>query len=79
MRCRMLSHLASIRQHMSRGDKTRTGGMGASNWPLPRCNRQDTTTSATSWGLSGAKIPACEPVALLGRSSRRALRRCELG
>lgn len=47
-----------------RGDRTRTGGMGASNRPLTRCDRQDATTSATSWGLSGAEIPACEPVAL---------------
>jgi hypothetical protein len=58
-----------------RGDRTRTGGMGAPNWTLTRHYSQDATISPVSWGLSGAEIPACEPVALRGRHYRRALTR----
>ncbi len=38
--------------------------MGAQNRRLTRAYRQDATISPVSWGLSGAEIPACEPVAL---------------
>ena len=51
-----------------RGDRTRTGGIGAHNLPLTRCDSHDAAISATSWGLSGAEIPACEPVAPPSRS-----------
>lgn len=51
------------RHHNGRGDRTRTGGMDAPNWSLTRCDSHDAAISATSWGLSGAEIPACEPVA----------------
>ena len=54
-RCRDSSH--------GRGDRTRTGGMGALNWLLTRAYSQDATISPVSWGLSGAEIPAYEPVA----------------
>lgn len=46
-----------------RGDRTRTGGVGASNLGLTRHDSHDATISPVSWGLSGAEIPACEPVA----------------
>ncbi|SPD85585.1 protein of unknown function [Micropruina glycogenica] len=38
---------------------------------MTRYDRQDAMISAASWGLSGAEIPACEPVApAVGTTSR---------
>ncbi len=56
-----------------RGDRTRTGGMGAQDWDLTRCDASNARTSETSWGLSGAELPACEPVARSRACSRTPL------
>jgi hypothetical protein len=43
--------------------------MAARKSALTRRDSDDAAILATSWGLSGAEIPACEPVASFGRSS----------